>query len=180
MKKFSIVLGLILSITLFISCPGPVDNVVYSPLEEAVLEVYRLVGETFYYPGLSNRVSGPNEMPGVCGDYSIEFIYYWNEVKNYDEKFGRAYDVGTGSVNSPTSLTIADVEFVPKGTGGYSYINRDFNKTKVYEGYCFLHYGFYAFSHGWPVIKIGGDWYDTEPTNWDDCDLDFLPYKITF
>jgi len=39
--------------------------------------------------------------------------------------------------------------------------------------------------HGWPIIKVGDEWYDTEPTwydtnDWLDVDHSYPPYKISF
>ena len=189
MKKF-LIIGLILSIILLIGCPGPNDPVVYLTFEEAVQEVYEMTASTLYYcsdginmdKNVFNRITGPNEIPGVCTDYSIEFAYYWNEVKNYDEVYGKAYFMWVPS-NSST-FYIANGNFTKNGTSnireqsGKFGVNandkeadgvyRDVIYTSIiYTGKNILHYGDYQYNHMWIVIKIGDDWYDTDPTCYD-------------
>ena len=211
MKKFLIVLLAVLSLT---GCPGPYDSnqqVVLS-FEEAVQEVYRMTGETLFYsldgkkPYVTfNKASNGNEIAGLCTDYSIEFAYYWNEVKNYDEVYGKAY-LARVPYNS-SNFQIQDFKFAPNGTSkireqsgdfginGNDYENdgvyRDVFITSVlYSGKNILHFGKYITGHKWVVINIGEDWYDLEPTWWD-CtwvadwhegwaNNMFVPYKIKF
>ena len=202
MKKF-LILGLILSISLFISCPGPVDPIVQITFEEAVQEVYQMAGSTLFYSldGIKptftfNKASSENEIPGVCTDYAIEFAYYWNEVKNYDEIFGKAYFIWVPS-NSST-FYIADGNFVQNGTSkireesdkfgvnANDYeadgVYRDVIYTSIiYSGKRFTHFGQNASNHMWIVINIGDDWYDLEPTSWDTgFGNDYPPNKISF
>ena len=188
MKKFMLIL-VVLSI-IFASCPGPHDPVVSLTFEEAVQEVYEMAGRTLFYStdgktmdkDVLNRITGPNEIPGVCTDYAIEFAYYWNEVKNYDELFGKAYFASVAS--NSTNLYIKDGNFVPDGTsklreesGNFGYnanieemdgVYRDIVVISiVYSGKNILHYGDYQRGHMWVVINVGDDWYDTDPTAYD-------------
>jgi len=176
------------------------EPVVLTPFEAAVLEVYEITGKTLFYSydGVNpvgdadgtpvyNRVSGPNEMPGICGDYAIEFAYYWNEVKNYDEAFGKAYRARAGDsgfgiydfIFVPDATVITDKEWWDTG------IYRDMIFTsRLYEGALINHFGTKITGHGWVVIKYQGEWYDTEPTWWDTNpntgDNDYVPYKLSF
>ena len=201
MKKFLVVL---IVLSLF-GCSNPVVEEPEEVLtfEDAVQEVYEMTGKTLFYStnGSYNAIgyskaTGPNEIAGVCTDYSIEFAYYWNEVKNYDNLFGKTYFAWVPS-NSST-LNIATGDFVKNGTshireesGNFGQnandqemdgVYRDVIVTSiVYTGKNILHYGRYYNNHMWIVIKVGNDWYDLEPTWWDYIsDYDYPPYKITF
>ena len=201
MKRFLIVLIVILA-----SCANPVSGPEPLTFEEAVQEVYEIVGETLYYsldggkkiPGAYNKASGPNEIAGLCTDYSIEFAYYWNEVKNYDNLYGKAYFalISTGTSNN-TILYFLDGNFVRNGTINYREEAGDFLSNAnteafdgvwrdvivtsiLYEGKNISHYGQYVSDHFWIVINIKGDWYDTEPTTWDTSFDINAPYKINF
>ena len=203
MKKTFLIIGLILSIGLLTGCPGPNDPVVYLSFEEAVQEVYEMAGRTLFYSTngktqneySNNRFVGQNERPGVCTDYAIEFAYYWNEVKNYDEVYGKAYIT---RVSPNSTFYIYEINLVPNGTstlrqqsGNFIYnvnnqeadgVYRDVIFTSiVYTGMNILHFTYYPSNHVWPVIKIGDDWYDTEPTWRDDgYTIDYVPYRIIF
>jgi hypothetical protein len=202
MKK----LMLILVILSLIGCTSPVDEPVVLTFEEAVQEVYEMTGRTLFYSSdgitmdkdVLNRVSSPNEIPGVCTDYAIEFAYYWNEVKNYDEVYGKAYFAW---VNRPT-FYIADVNFAPNGTSHIREQTGNFGQNAtsqemdgvyrdttvisiVYSGRFNLHFGENTNNHMWVVINIEDDWYDTEPTwwdctRWDNVYNNYAPRKITF
>ena len=177
MKKFMLIL---IVLSLF-SCSMGNDQLSF---EDAVLEVYQIVGKTFYYPGQPNRVTGPNEKPGTCGNYEEEFIYYWNEVLNYDEIYGRAYGAGSSQKVANANFHIKDYKFVPKGTGFQPWNDKyDLGVGDIiYQQIpIILHYGSYPYEHGWPVINYNGDWYGCDPTWWD-CDSghDYLPYKFNF
>ena len=206
MKKF---LWILIVLSLF-GCSNPVVEEPEEVLtfEEAVQEVYEMTGRTLFYssdgitknPEKKNRVSGPNEIPGVCVDYSIEFAYYWNEVKNYDEVYGKAYLMWVPS-NSSTCY-IATGNFVKNGTShireesgkfGVNANNQEMDgvwrdvivTSIVYRGRNVLHFGDYQSNHMWAVIKVGGDWYDTEPTSWDtttysNSTKEYAPRKIIF
>jgi hypothetical protein len=209
MKKF-VVFGLIF-VSLFISCKTPVDEVVIPPeieqpvvksFEDSVQEVYEMAGATLYYsldgktPDIiTYKVMGPNEKPGVCTDYAIEFAYYWNEVMNYDDLFGKAYLVMSWSDGT---ITIMDGDFVPNGTSKIREQTGKFGQNAnlqeadgvwrdviftdiLYTGRNIKHFGEYVGLHMWPVIKFDDDWYDTEPT-WYDVVYNeyYIPNKITF
>jgi hypothetical protein len=182
MKKILTVLLVVFSVSL-ISCPGPYDNNQLT-FEEAVYEVYQIVGEIFYYPSQSNRVTGPNERSGLCGSYTDEFLLYWNEILNYDEVYGRAYSASSSQKASNANFSIADVKFVPKGTGFKPYndqYDRGVGEMIGNQIPLLLHYGEYPYSHGWPVIFYNGDWYGCDPTWWDtSLWREFPPYKFTF
>ena len=203
MKKF-LVIGLILSLSL-ISCPGPHDPVVHLTFEEAVQEVYEIVAVKFIYSkdgktmdnDVLNRITGSNEVFGLCTDYSLEFSYHWNEVKNYDELYGKAYPAWA----EPT-FYIVDVNYVPDGTsklrensGGFGGINTNLQEIDgilrdaiitsiIYSGKNILHFGNYQKDHMWVVINIGDDWYDTDPTAYDIYGVSrwnyYAPIKINF
>ena len=202
MKKFLLILVVL---SLF-GCSSPVDEPdVGEPVilifEEAVQEVYEITGKTLFYSsdGVNltsiNRISGPNEKPGVCTDYSIEFAHYWNEVKNYDEVYGKAYFAWTPSES--TILFIADARFVPDGTSHIREQSGDFqnnaNQEEMdgvyrdaiitsykYIGNRFLHFNGYSDGHMWVVININGDFYDCEPTWWDtNLTNNLVPYKLS-
>jgi len=203
MKKFLLILVVL---SLF-GCSSPVveEPDVEPPVltfEEAVQEVYEMTGRTLFYSldGVNplvtfNRATSSNEIPGVCTDYTIEFVYYWNEVKNYDEVYGKAYFAMVAS--SSSTLNIVTGNFVKNGTShireesGKFGVNsnleemdgvwRDVIVTSiVYTGKNILHYGRYKTNHMWPVIEIDDDWYDTEPMTWDTSLDNNVPYKITF
>jgi len=201
MKKFMLIL-VVLTVVLM-SCASPVDEPeILLTFEEAVQEVYEMTGATLFYSSNGktmdvtfNKATSENEIPGVCTDYAIEFAYYWNEVKDYDEVFGKAYFTWVPS-NSST-LYIAEGNFAPNGTSkireqsGKFGVNandqemdgvwRDVIVTSIlYSGVRFLHFSRYINNHMWIVIKIGDDWYDTEPTSWDTGLNNYIPYKITF
>ena len=206
MKKFFIVIIVVLSLT---GCPGPYENEkpIKLTFEEAVQEVYEMTGRTLFYSSdgktmdknVLNRITGPNEIPGVCTDYSIEFAYYWNEVKNYDEVYGTAYIAWIPS-NWPT-FYILDVSFVSDGTSKLRVNSSDFSinidlremdgvyrdtivKSIKYNGKNILHFGNYQNKHVWIVIKIGDDYYDTDPTAFDIWGESrwnyYAPIKINF
>ena len=207
MKKFLVVLLVVFSVSL-ISCPGPHDPVVQLTFEEAVQEVYDIVGATLFYSSngitmdkdVVNRVTGPNEIPGVCTDYSIEFAYYWNEVKNYDELYGKAY-ITTSSPDN-TSFQIRDFIFKPNGTskiretsGNFGINGNDQEADGVYRDIIYTsiiynkrnieHFGIHISRHMWVVININDEWYDTEPTwrdtsMWDQRSNNYAPVKIIF
>jgi hypothetical protein len=201
MKKTFLIIGLILSISLLTGCPGPNDPIVYLTFEEAVQEVYEMTGLTLFYsvdgktPVASyNKAKGPNEIAGLCTDYAIEFAYYWNDVKNYDELYGKAY---IASTSSNSTFYIYDINLVPNGTSNIRERNNSFKininnqeadgvyrdvifTSILYTGKNILHFGSYSYSHVWPVIKIGDDWYDTEPSSWDTSLANNIPYKIIF
>ena len=92
---------------------------------------------------------------------------------------------------------ITDIRFVPDGTSklrensenfGYNFdlkeidgVYRDGIVTSIpYNGKNILHFGDYQSGHMWVVIKIGDDWYDTEPTGYDITRMNYVPQKITF
>ena len=189
MKKFVLILTIIFSL---IGCTSPVDEP-HLTFEEAVQEVYEMTGRTLFYSSngitmdkdVLNRVSGPNEIPGVCTDYAIEFAYYWNEVKNYDDVYGKAYLslISTGTSNN-SLVYFLDINFVLDGTIKYREESGNFSSnadTKaadgvyrdvivtsiVFNGKNFLHFGNYQRDHMWVVINIEGDWFDTDPTAYD-------------
>ena len=203
MKKFVLILVVL---SLF-GCSNPVNEPDVLTFEDAVQEVYEMTGRTLFYSldGINplvpfNKATGPNEIAGLCTDYSIEFTYYWNEVKNYDEVYGKAYFalISTGTSNN-TILYFLNGNFVRNGTINYREEASDFLSNAntealdgvwrdvivtsiVYSGKNISHYGQYVSDHMWIVIKVGDDWYDTEPTNWDfhtDGNI-FTPYVITF
>ena len=205
MKKFMLIL-VVLSVVLM-GCPGPHDPANNLTFEEAVQEVYEMAGKTLFYStnGITmdsdvlNRATGPNEIPGLCIDYSIEFAYYWNEVKNYDEVYGKAYFAWVLSNNS--TLYIADGNFVPDGTSNIRERNDDFKininsqemdgvyrdliiTSFLYTGRNISHFGDYRNNHGWIVINIEDDWYDTDPTAYDTMGESrwnyYAPIKINF
>jgi len=209
MKKFLLILVVL---SLF-GCSSPVVDVPEEVLtfEEAVQEIYEMTGRTLFYSkngitideGKKNRVSGPNEIPGVCTDYALEFAYYWNEVKNYDELFGKAYLslISTGTSNN-SIVYFLDINFVPDGTVKYREETGNFASNAdakaadgvyrdaivssiIYSGKNILHFGDYQRDHMWTVIKIGSDWYDTDPSWWDittyaNFSNEFAPVKIIF
>ena len=221
MKKFLLIL-VVLSL---IGCSNPVDEpiiedpvteepVVVKPVDlnkfmSAVQEVYEMTGRTLFYSSdgktmdsnVNNRVSGSREIPGVCTDYAIEFAYYWNEVKNYDESYGKAYlsFITIGTSNNKI-VYFVDINFVPDGTIKYREESGNFKSNVnteaadgvyrdvivasiVYSGRNFLHFGQYVSNHMWVVIKIQDEWYDCEPTWWDsslNSNDDRIPYKINF
>ena len=203
MNKFLIVLLVVLSVNLM-SCPGPHDPVVKLTFEEAVQEVYEMTASTLFYslngktknPNASNKATSSNEIPGVCTDYSIEFAYYWNEFKNYDEIYGKAYFAMVAS-NSST-LNIVDTIFVPDGTSKIRENSGKFTnnanlqemdgvyrdtlvKTIIFSGNNIRHFSQNVNNHMWIVIKINDDWYDLEPTWWDVIDdNNYPPNKISF
>ena len=200
-KTVFIVLGLFV---LFAGCSNPVDdNQPVFTFEDAVQEIYRMTGETIFYSSngrtmdndIMNKASGPNEIPGVCTDYAIEFAYYWNEVKDYDELFGKAYFAWVPSNGS--TFYIADADFTPDGTSKIRETSGNFgvnaNNTEmdgvyrdtivtsiVYSGKNILHFGENINNHMWAVIKIEDDWYDCEPTWWDISGYNnYRPYIIS-
>jgi hypothetical protein len=87
--------------------------------ENAVQECYQLTAETLFYstdginPTAAYRIKGINEIAGVCTDYTLEFAYYWNEVKNYDSLYGKAYLARIPSDGS--TFDIFDFRFAPNG-----------------------------------------------------------------
>ena len=204
MKKFLSVLLVVFSVSL-ISCPGLHDSLPKLTFEEAVQEVYEMTASTLFYslngktPYVTfNKASNGNEIAGLCTDYSIEFAYYWNEVKNYDELYGKAYLalISTGTSNN-TILYFLDSKFAPDGTIKFREENNNFRSNAnteamdgiyrdiivnsiVYNGKNILHFGNYQRDHIWIVIKIGEDWYDTEPSAWDTSLYDYPPNKISF
>jgi len=171
-----------------------------STFEEAVQECYRLTAETLFYStngkkqtAAANRVSGPNEIPGVCTDYALEFAYHWNEVKRYDELFGKAYLI---KVNPGAStFDISDFRFVENGTvkirkpGSFMVNANDREVDGVYrdaiitsvvlKGKLFPHFGTKSKNHMWVVINYNDEWYDCEPTWWDISNEDLIPYKLS-
>jgi hypothetical protein len=207
MKKFCIYSVLVvLFISLFISCSGPSEPDSESLFKDAVQEVYKLTGALLFFsddmdpnstPSEHNRVSGPNESPAWCIDYTVEFVNYWNNIKNYDEVFGRAYFAYHGAVDK--IFRIIDGEIVPPGT---SYINwmDPWHKstTDNIEMSSVLHdvlitdtlfskpggvphfQSDNAIEHMWPIILFEGDWWDTDPTGWDNNLDDYVPYKISY
>ena len=204
MKKFLLIL-VVLSL---IGCSSPVDEPdvgepVVLTFEEAVQEVYEMTGKTLFFStngdtlnsNIINRASGSNEKPGVCTDYAIEFAYYWNEVKNYDEVYGKAYFAWTPT--NDTFLYIADVSFKPDGTSKIREQSGDFginaNQEEMdgvyrdttvnsfkYIGSKISHFNKDSDNHMWVVIKINDDWYDCEPTWWDSTFTNnYIPYKLS-
>ena len=195
-----VLLMMMLVLSLSIGCGSPTgDPSAVLSFEDAVQEVYEMAGRTLFYSSdgrtmdrdVGNRATGPDEIPGVCTDYAIEFAYYWNEVKNYDESFGRAYPSWVPS-NSST-FYIADVNFVPDGTSkiretsGSFIINANNQEMDgvyrdtvvasiIYSGRLILHFGKYETHHMWITINIGDDWYDTEPTWWDTGSGEFIEW----
>ena len=200
MKKFLLIL--VVLTVIFASCANPASGPEPLTFEEAVQEVYEMVGETLFYSldGINplvtfNKATGPNEIAGLCTDYSIEFAYYWNEVKNYDEVYGKAYFAWVQE--KTTTLNIMTGNFVKNGTSHLREENNDFKHNTnlqeidgvyrdvivtsiIYTGKNISHYGQYVNGHSWIVIKVGDDWYGTEPTFWDTSLDDNIPYKITF
>jgi len=197
MKKLMLIL-----VVVFESCKTPVSDPVVLTFEEAVQEVYEMTGRTLFYSsnginmnnGVGNRVSSPNEIPGVCTDYAIEFAYYWNEVKDYDEVYGKAYFICIWPGSS--TLYIIDGNFVGNGTSHIrensgNFMNnanlqemdgvwRDVIVTSIlFTTNNFSHFGKYVNNHMWIIIKIGNDWYDTEPTWWDISLDNNVPYKLS-
>jgi len=178
--------------------------VTLTPFEAAVLEVYKIVGATLFYSTngrtkdnyIENRVVGPNEIPGVCTDYAIEFAYHWNEVKDYDRIFGKAYLARVPY--DGRDFKIQDFIFVPNGTSKIREESGDFGingndqesdgvyrdviyTSVMYSGRRISHFGQYVVGHKWVVIYHEGAWYDTDPTWWEFYDNeDFLPTKIIF
>jgi len=176
--------------------------------EEAVQECYRLTAETLFYSSngkrqtTPNKVSGPNEIPGVCTDYALEFAYHWNEVKRYGDSFGKAYLI---KVNPGAStFDISDFRFVENGTvkirkpGSFMVNANDREVDGVYrdaivtsvvlKGKLFPHFGQKSRNHMWVVIKCNDEWYDCEPTWWDTMppawwtklpNNDYVPYKLS-
>ena len=179
MKKFLLIL-VVFSLILT-SCKIEPDVLSF---EEAVLEVYDIVGRIFYYPDRPNRVSGSNEKSGLCGDYEMEFLLYWNEILNYDEVYGRAYNASSGQKDNNSVFGISDVKFVPKGTGILPWNDKyDLGVGEIIGTRIplLLHYGEYPYEHGWPVIFYEGEWYGCDPTWWDAVPGNqYLPYKFTF
>jgi hypothetical protein len=205
MKKFCALI--VLFVSLFISCSSEPDN--ERLFKDAVQEVYRLTGELlfnspdginpYYTPNGNrayNKVSGPNETPGICIDYTIEFINFWNNVKNYDEVFGRAYFASHHAVN--LMFRIQDGEVVPDGTSHLVTWVPHFSYGNEYEADGVLHDVFftdtlfekpggvphfqwnYMIEHMWAVILFEGSWYATDPTQWDVGPLDYIPYKVSY
>jgi len=202
--------GLILSISLFIGCQSltSTDSSQINDIQsvnpafvEAVQEIYEMTGKTLFYSsngrtmdrGSVNRATGTDEIPGVCTDYAIEFAYYWNEVKNYDEVFGKAYLARIPSNSSV--FEIQDFRFAPNGTsrirqesGNFGINGNDYENDGVYRDIIITrvvlrrsrirHFGGNTSNHKWVVINIDGDWYDCEPTWWDYGSGDFVPYKL--
>ena len=209
-QKFIGLLALILVVGfIFMDCQNPIDSQQVLTFEEAVQEIYEMAGATLFYSSngrtmdrnVNNRAVGPNEIPGVCTDYAIEFAYYWNEVKNYDDLYGKAY-LARVPYNS-SNLQIQDFRFAPNGTSTIRETSGDFGlngndqesdgvyrdvivTSVVYSGKNILHFGYYIANHKWVVINIGDDWYDCDPTWWDTTWGDgwfknkFMPYKISF
>jgi len=165
-----------------------VEDPVIISFEAAVLEVYELVGASLFSGSRyrNNRVTGPNEMYGVCYDYAVGFIYYWNEAKNYNEIFGRAYYAN----NTANGVIVYDVNIVLSGANGNNYENliwkgmhHDVFRVSRLDlvFYKYQHFdGNMINAHGWPIINVGKDWYDVEPTWWDGTQKEYLPYKLTF
>jgi hypothetical protein len=149
--------------------------------QDAVQECYKLAAETLFYSsdGVNhtayNRVSGPNEIAGVCTDYAIEFAYYWNEVKDYDILYGKAYlaripsNGSNFAVNGTSKIRETSGDFGINGNDQESDgVYRDVIKTStMYNGSPIKHFNQNTKNHMWTVIKHDGNWYDCEPTWWD-------------
>jgi len=182
----------------------PTDSITFgsaSTFEEAVQECYKLAAETLFYSSngktrtAENRVSGPNEIAGVCTDYSLEFAYYWNVVNRYDVLFGKAYLARIPS--SGSTFYILNFRFAKNGTSnirktsGNFEINGNYRESDgvyrdaiitsvVYRGKPVPHFGGIFKDHQWVVIKYNNEWYDCEPTWWDTNPIkyDYIPYKL--
>jgi hypothetical protein len=197
MKKFCALL--VLFVSLFISCSSEPSN--ERLFKDAVLECYRLTGALFFgssdrnpnsTPGY-NKVSGPNESPAICTDYAVEFVNYWNNTKNYDGVFGRAYFAGNSAVDK--IFRIMDGEIVPNGTSNNPY-HTPFTDPKEIDS--ILHDVLITnilfakpggvphfqwnnmIEHMWVVIPFEGNLYATDPTQWDCGPGDYFPYKISY
>jgi len=181
---------------------GPITFGSASTFEEAVQECYKLAAETLFYSSNGktqtasyNRVSGPNEIAGVCTDYSLEFAYYWNVVNRYDVLFGKAYLADIPS--SGSTFYIRDFKFAKNGSSSIRATSGSFEKnandneadgvyrdaiiTKVlYTGKPILHFNQTVKNHMWVVIKYNDEWYDCEPTWWETLNKDYVPYKLLF
>jgi len=207
MKKIFVLFALFV---LLFGCSGTNEPDEFTLFKDAVQECYRLTGELlfaspdgvnpYYTPNGSrapNRVSGPNEAPGICIDYTIEFVNYWNNIKNYDEVFGRAYFACHSAVD--LLFRIQDGEVVPNGTSHLVHWIPHTSINLVDEADGVLHDVLFTdnlyvkpggvphFQHNnmtehmWPIILFEGDWYATEPTSWD-CNADgpYIPYKVSY
>ena len=202
MKKFCILL--VLFVSLFISCSEPTNEKLF---KDAVLECYRLTGALLFASAEMdpndtpdpehNRVSGPNEKPAWCIDYTVEFVNFWNNIKNYDEVFGRAYFAGHSAVDK--MFTIVDGEIVPPDTGSINWMDpwhkstgNDVELSSILHDVLITNTLFSKLGgvphfqwknmieHMWPVILFEGDWYATDPTQWDVRSGDYIPYKVSY
>jgi len=205
MKKIVYLAIVVFGLSLIGCATEPTGTITFgsaSTFEEAVQECYKLAAETLFYSTNGktqtaswNRVSGPNEIAGVCTDYSLEFAYYWNVVNRYDVLFGKAYLARIPSNGS--IFQIQDFRFAKNGTSniratsGNFGINGNDNEndgvyrdaiiTKVvYSGKPMPHFGEIIKDHKWVVIKYNNEWYDCEPTWWDTGSInkDYVPYKL--
>ena len=200
MKKISKIV-LIVSISAFIlgctttkgadlGTEPPVVVGTAATFNDAVQECYRMTAETLFYssdgisPSKRNRIQGPNEIGGVCTDYEMEFIYYWNVIQRYDVVYGKAYFADGWD----TYFTISDAKFVKKGTigtrrKGKEEFKHNLNERGSYGVYRDARYikrmytgkllpGLRA-NHGWVVIWHDNAWYNCDPSAWD---TDFRNY----
>ena len=187
---------------------GFISTETYEAFEEVVKEVNTIVAERLFYSddGINlsniNSFKGQNEMPGLCGDYVMEFLFYWNEVLNYDEVFGRAYRAMNGWSDT-NDVFFEDMRFLSKETFNFrkdnwnSSVRRNNNNMvesdsiyhdgvsikTVWRGKNFLSYNIYNENHSWVVINFNGDWYSCDPTAFDTNNtidhIYWYPYKIT-
>ena len=205
MKKFCVYSVLIvLFVSLFISCLSEPSN--ERLFKDAVQEVYRLTGALLFFsddmdpnstPSEHNRVSGPNEKPAWCIDYAVEFVNYWNNIKNYDEVFGRAYFAAHGAIDK--TFRIFDGEIVPPGTSSINWMDpwhkstgNDVELSSILHDVLITNTLFTkpggvphfndnnAIEHMWVLILFEGNYWDTDPTGWDNNQYDYVPYKVSY
>ena len=202
MKK---IIGLVVLSIILIGC-GSEPNIENS-FKSAVNEVYKTTAGLFYYSddGIEsthpNRIKGSNEQPVICGDYVMEFMYYWNEVLNYDSIYGKAYHAVQYRIRE--NVMFLDINFLPKETfnfrnNDWEFASRIYNsndknefdsiyrdgesKEIVYKGNNFLHFGRYATSHAWVVIYFNDNWWTCDPTWFDtgSSGNNYVPHVIKF
>jgi hypothetical protein len=179
---------MIFLIWILIGCDiiSPSDELTF---KQAVQQVYKVVGEKFfhYWEELeqqpNNYYKGENEAPGACCCYAIEFFYYWNEVFNYDELFGKAYITWYDHRSEKVSH-IWDIQYVPQGSNKLEYNTlrnkdgtwlfsnayRDAVSTReLYKGQPIKHFGemLDRDNHMWNVIDYNDEWWEVDATDAD-------------